>query len=96
MLTARDALEDRIEGLDSGADDYLIKPFALAELAARLRALLTNAERQPILQPKRKPLIGTLYLPRKKRGASDRRQYKEYLNKIQELADSAVKQNVNN
>ncbi len=40
MLTARDAVEDRVEGLDSGADDYLVKPFALAELNARLRALL--------------------------------------------------------
>ena len=43
LLTARDALEDRIAGLDSGADDYLVKPFALAELAARLRALLRRA-----------------------------------------------------
>jgi two-component system copper resistance phosphate regulon response regulator CusR len=40
MLTARDHLQDRIEGLDSGADDYLTKPFAVAELLARLRALL--------------------------------------------------------
>ncbi len=40
MLTARDALEDRVLGLDSGADDYLVKPFELAELRARLRALL--------------------------------------------------------
>ena len=40
MLTARDAVEDRVTGLDSGADDYLIKPFALDELRARLRALL--------------------------------------------------------
>ena len=40
MLTARDAVEDRVTGLDMGADDYLVKPFALAELAARLRALL--------------------------------------------------------
>ena len=40
MLTARDAVEDRVLGLDSGADDYLIKPFALTELRARLRALL--------------------------------------------------------
>ncbi|WP_304153108.1 response regulator transcription factor [Megamonas hypermegale] len=39
MLTARDALEDRIEGLDSGADDYLAKPFEFPELLARLRAL---------------------------------------------------------
>jgi DNA-binding response OmpR family regulator len=43
MLTARDALEDRVVGLDSGADDYLVKPFALAELAARLRALLRRS-----------------------------------------------------
>lgn len=40
ILTARDALEDRINGLDSGADDYLVKPFALAELQARARALI--------------------------------------------------------
>ena len=40
MLTARDAVEDRVAGLDAGADDYLIKPFSLAELLARLRALV--------------------------------------------------------
>jgi two-component system copper resistance phosphate regulon response regulator CusR len=40
MLTARDALEDRVVGLDSGADDYLVKPFAFAEVLARMRALL--------------------------------------------------------
>ena len=40
ILTARDALEDRVNGLDSGADDYLVKPFALAELQARTRALI--------------------------------------------------------
>ena len=40
MLTARDALEDRVLGLDSGADDYLVKPFEMKELQARLRALL--------------------------------------------------------
>ena len=40
ILTARDALEDRVEGLDAGADDYLVKPFALAELKARVRALI--------------------------------------------------------
>lgn len=39
MLTSRDALGDRIEGLDGGGDDYLVKPFALEELAARLRAV---------------------------------------------------------
>ena len=40
ILTARDALEDRVSGLDAGADDYLVKPFALAELHARARALI--------------------------------------------------------
>ena len=40
MLTARDAVSDRVAGLDAGADDYLVKPFALEELLARLRALL--------------------------------------------------------
>ena len=44
MLTAKDAIEDRVWGLDSGADDYLVKPFAFAELLARLRALV---RRQP-------------------------------------------------
>ncbi len=40
MLTARDAVDDRVQGLDAGADDYLVKPYALEELLARLRALL--------------------------------------------------------
>ena len=40
MLTARDSLQDRVTGLDSGADDYLVKPFAFAELVARIRALV--------------------------------------------------------
>ena len=44
MLTARDAIDDRVEGLDAGADDYLVKPFALRELQARLRALLRRSE----------------------------------------------------
>jgi len=46
MLTARDAVADRVEGLDSGADDYLVKPFALAELHARLRALARRGRRE--------------------------------------------------
>lgn len=46
MLTARDTVEDRVRGLDSGADDYLVKPFALAELNARLRALLRRQTSQ--------------------------------------------------
>src|SRR5204862_3996201 len=40
MLTARDAIDDRVAGLDAGADDYLVKPFALRELLARLRAIM--------------------------------------------------------
>jgi len=44
MLTARDAVDDRVAGLDAGADDYLVKPFALRELQARLRALLRRVE----------------------------------------------------
>lgn len=45
MLTAKDAVEDRVKGLDAGADDYLVKPFAFNELAARIRALLRRESR---------------------------------------------------
>jgi DNA-binding response OmpR family regulator len=48
MLTARDAVEARIEGLDSGADDYLTKPFDLGELLARLRAVIRRGVRPPL------------------------------------------------
>jgi two-component system, OmpR family, response regulator len=48
MLTARDAVDDRVQGLDTGADDYLVKPFSFVELAARLRAL---ARRGPVERP---------------------------------------------
>ena len=47
VLTARSRVEDRVKGLDLGADDYLTKPFAFAELSARLRALLRRADRPP-------------------------------------------------
>src|ERR1700722_3873566 len=43
MLTAREEIDDRVEGLDAGADDYMVKPFALRELLARVRALLRRA-----------------------------------------------------
>ncbi len=52
ILTAKDAVQDRIQGLDAGADDYMVKPFNLDELLARVRALLrrTQADRLPILK----------------------------------------------
>ena len=58
MLTARDAVDDRVAGLDGGADDYLTKPFSFAELLARLRALARRGpvERPPVLE------VGTLKL----------------------------------
>jgi two-component system OmpR family response regulator len=52
MLTARDAVDDRVAGLDGGADDYLVKPFAVTELLARLRALVRRGgeERPTVLR----------------------------------------------
>ena len=58
MLTARDRMEDRVMGLDSGADDYLIKPFGMVELMARLRALL----RRPTQVQSQVLQVGTLIL----------------------------------
>ena len=50
MLTARDAVNDRVRGLDAGADDYMVKPFSLLELAARLRALVRRDDRaRPVM-----------------------------------------------
>lgn len=61
MLTARDAVEDRVDGLDSGADDYLVKPFAPAELLARIRALLRRPK--PAHEDSERPLLyADLYL----------------------------------
>lgn len=66
MLTAKDTLEDRVQGLDAGADDYQVKPFELDELLARIRALLrrTQVERAPILT------FGDLYLDTSTRQAT--------------------------
>jgi two-component system copper resistance phosphate regulon response regulator CusR len=52
ILTARDAIEDRVLGLDGGADDYMVKPFAFAELLARVRALLRRGRPDQILRLK--------------------------------------------
>jgi DNA-binding response OmpR family regulator len=52
ILTARDAVEDRVLGLDSGADDYLVKPFAFPELLARIRALLRRGRADQVLRLK--------------------------------------------
>lgn len=49
MLTARDATADKIQGLDSGADDYLVKPFQVEELQARLRSLLRRGKSEPVI-----------------------------------------------
>jgi two-component system response regulator MprA len=59
MLTARDAIEDRIDGLDAGADDYLVKPFDVGELKARLRALLRRVNDDGAAGP---PAFGALSL----------------------------------
>lgn len=68
LLTARDTLEDRVLGLDSGADDYLIKPFAFAELSARLRALLRRAAEADPVQRRIGDLVLDLELRRARRG----------------------------
>jgi two-component system OmpR family response regulator len=60
MLTARDTVGDRVLGLDAGADDYLVKPFAYEELAARLRAL--DRRRTPALRPESKLASGPITL----------------------------------
>ena len=56
LLTARDSVEDRVNGLDAGADDYLVKPFAFAELLARIRALLRRGRPDLVMRFKAGPL----------------------------------------
>lgn len=56
ILTAKDAIEDRVVGLDTGADDYLVKPFAFPELSARIRALLRRGKSEPVASLR----VGTL------------------------------------
>ncbi|MEM9436256.1 MAG: response regulator transcription factor [Pseudomonadota bacterium] len=66
MLTARSAIDDRVEGLEAGADDYLVKPFALTELVARLK---TIARRPAMAEPENEISLGDLTLDRLTRAA---------------------------
>jgi two-component system copper resistance phosphate regulon response regulator CusR len=68
MLTARDSVDDRVSGLDAGADDYLTKPFAFRELVARIRAL---ARRQPTIAPSQH-LVADLHVDLTSRAVSRR------------------------
>ena len=69
LLTARDAVEDRVLGLDAGADDYLVKPFAFAELLARVRALLRRVDSENPLRQQIRDLTLDLQTRRVARGA---------------------------
>lgn len=69
VLTAKDAVEDRVRGLDSGADDYLVKPFAFAELSARVRALLRRGKAEPAATLKVQDLQMDLVARTVRRGA---------------------------
>ena len=68
LLTARDTIEDRVLGLDSGADDYLTKPFAFAELSARVRALVRRAGEPDPVQRRVSDLVLDLAQRRARRG----------------------------
>jgi len=71
LLTARDAVEDRVTGLDSGADDYLVKPFAFAELLARIRSLLRRAPRTEVLRRQVSDLVVDLQSRRASRAGQE-------------------------
>src|SRR3989454_8746285 len=68
VLTARDAIEDRVHGLDKGADDYLVKPFAFPELLARIRALLRRGRTQQVARLQLADLEMDLVARRVRRG----------------------------
>ena len=68
ILTARDAVEDRVLGLDEGADDYLVKPFTFPELLARIRALLRRGRPDPVLKLEHEDLRVNLATREVKRG----------------------------
>jgi DNA-binding response OmpR family regulator len=69
ILTARDTIEDRVQGLDRGADDYLVKPFAFAELLARIRALLRRGRMDQVLKLRHADLEMDLVTRKVARGA---------------------------
>ena len=71
LLTAKDAVEDRVEGLNNGADDYLVKPFAFAELLARLRALTRRSGQDDHLKFSMADLIIDLKTRQVRRGGSE-------------------------
>jgi len=68
ILTARDAVEDRVRGLDLGADDYLVKPFTFPELFARIRALLRRGRAEPVLKLEHEDLCVNLATREVERG----------------------------
>jgi len=69
ILTAKDTIEDRVQGLDAGADDYLVKPFAFAELLARIRALLRRGRTDQVLKLQHEDLEMDLVAHSAARGA---------------------------
>src|SRR5256884_5319436 len=71
VLTARDAIEDRVQGLDKGADDYLVKPFAFPELLARIRALLRRGRTQQVARLQLADLEMDLVVRRGSRGGKE-------------------------
>jgi DNA-binding response OmpR family regulator len=71
ILTARDAIEDRVQGLDGGADDYLVKPSAFPELSARVRALLRRGRTDQLVRLKLADLEMDLVARKVKRGNGD-------------------------